>query len=104
VAAAWAEGMVLPLAEALVDAQGVLADLASAPAARDDRIPENAGLTPRELEVVRLLADGRSDRQIGESLFISHRTVMSHVKHIMDKLDVESRTAAATMAVRRQLI
>jgi two-component system response regulator DegU len=61
-------------------------------------------LTPRELEVVRLLVDGQSDRQIGERLYISHRTVMTHVANILAKLDVESRTAAATQAVRLGLV
>jgi DNA-binding NarL/FixJ family response regulator len=61
-------------------------------------------LTPRELEVVQLLVDRQSDRQIGERLFISHRTVMTHVANILAKLDVESRTPAAAQAVRIGLI
>jgi len=69
--------------------------------------PEGAapyGLTPRELDVLRLLVEGRSDRQIGEALSISHRTVMRHVEHILAKLAVDSRTAAATQAVRLRLV
>ncbi len=61
-------------------------------------------LTPRQLEVLRLIADGFSDREIGEALFISHRTVMRHVSNILNTIGVDSRTAAATWAVRRKLI
>lgn len=63
--------------------------------------PENVhGLSPRELEVLQLLAEGRSNRAIAEALSISERTVENHVMHILTKLDLESRTAAATWAVR----
>jgi DNA-binding NarL/FixJ family response regulator len=61
------------------------------------------GFTPRELDVLRLVADGRSDREIGESLFISHRTVATHVASILAKLDLPSRTAAAAYAIRHGL-
>ncbi|HUG15669.1 MAG TPA: LuxR C-terminal-related transcriptional regulator [Thermomicrobiales bacterium] len=61
------------------------------------------GLTPRELDVVRLIAQGLSDREIGDRLFISHYTVMRHVTGILGKLGVTSRTAAAAWAVRHDL-
>ncbi|MDP9365418.1 MAG: LuxR C-terminal-related transcriptional regulator, partial [Chloroflexota bacterium] len=60
-------------------------------------------LTRREREVLGLLVEGRSDREIGEALFIGHRTVSTHVANILAKLRVDSRTAAATLAVRRGL-
>jgi DNA-binding CsgD family transcriptional regulator/transcriptional regulator with XRE-family HTH domain/tetratricopeptide (TPR) repeat protein len=63
-----------------------------------------SGLTTREREVLRLLVEGRSDREIADSLFISHRTVMRHVSNILGKLEVDSRTAAATHAVRHDLV
>jgi DNA-binding NarL/FixJ family response regulator len=66
--------------------------------------PEKPRLSPRELEVLRLLADGISDREIAAVLFISPRTVMRHVAGILAKLGVSSRTAAATLAVREGLI
>jgi DNA-binding CsgD family transcriptional regulator/tetratricopeptide (TPR) repeat protein len=62
------------------------------------------GLTRRELEVLCLVASGRSDREIAEQLFISHHTVMSHVSSILGKIGVESRTAATAEAIRQQII
>ena len=62
-----------------------------------------AGLTPRESEILRLLAQGLSDRAIAATLSISERTAGSHVLHILQKLDVDSRTAAAVYAVRHGL-
>jgi DNA-binding NarL/FixJ family response regulator len=61
-------------------------------------------LSERELEVLGLVAEGLTDREIGEVLFVSPRTVATHMARILDKLGVESRTAAATMAVRQGLI
>ncbi len=57
-------------------------------------------LTGRELQVLKLLADGCSNRDIARSLSLSERTVGHHVQHILIKLDVDSRTAAAAVAVR----
>jgi DNA-binding CsgD family transcriptional regulator len=62
-----------------------------------------AGLTPRELDVLRLLVDGCSDREIGEALFISHRTAARHIANIYLKLDVASRAAAVAFALRNGL-
>jgi DNA-binding NarL/FixJ family response regulator len=61
-------------------------------------------LTPRELDVLRLLADGRTDKEIGAMLFISHRTAMNHVARILAKLDVPSRAVAAREATRHGLL
>ena len=58
-------------------------------------------LSPQEHEVIRLIADGRSDRQIGEALYISHRTVMRHVASILAKLEVSSRGAAGAWYTRQ---
>lgn len=71
------------------------------PAARTP--PQDSGLTERELEVVRLLADGMTNGQIAERLYISPRTAASHVRHIFDKLDVSSRASAAAWAIRTGL-
>ena len=63
-----------------------------------------AELTPRESAVLQLLADGKSNRDIGETLFIGETTVKSHVRGIFAKLGVVSRTEAVTVATRRGLL
>jgi DNA-binding CsgD family transcriptional regulator len=62
------------------------------------------GLSPREREVLALLVDGRTNREIGATLFISEKTASVHVTHILDKLGVTSRGAAAALAARGDLI
>ena len=57
-------------------------------------------LTPREREVLALIAEGRTDRQIAEALFISPRTVAMHVSSILAKLGVANRGGAAAVAHR----
>jgi DNA-binding NarL/FixJ family response regulator len=61
-------------------------------------------LSPREVEVLRLLTEGRSNRAIADALSVSERTVTTHVYHILVKLDLDSRTAAAVYAVRQGLV
>jgi DNA-binding NarL/FixJ family response regulator len=87
---------VLAEVDALLDAIGDDADAAGVPA-------DTYGLSPREVEVLRLLVEGHSNREIGDQLFLSDRTVENHVGHILTKLNLDSRTAAATWAVRHQL-
>jgi DNA-binding CsgD family transcriptional regulator len=62
------------------------------------------GLTPRELEVVRLVAAGKSNRDIASALAISENTVARHVQNILGKLRVSSRTAATAFAFEHELI
>jgi HD-GYP domain-containing protein (c-di-GMP phosphodiesterase class II) len=62
------------------------------------------GLSEREVEVLRLLARGLSDRQMAERLSISERTVHHHVEHIYDKLDVTTRAAATFFAMQHHLL
>ncbi|MGH3406522.1 MAG: response regulator transcription factor, partial [Streptosporangiaceae bacterium] len=57
-----------------------------------------AALTPRELEVLRLLAAGHSNREIGAALFIAPKTASVHVSNILGKLGASSRTEAAAIA------
>jgi DNA-binding NarL/FixJ family response regulator len=61
-------------------------------------------MTSREMDVLRLLARGRSNKEIGTALFISETTVKTHVRSIFSKLDVMSRTEAIAAANRRGLI
>ncbi len=62
------------------------------------------GLTARELEVLALVAEGRSNRQVGEALFISAKTASVHVSNILAKLGVASRVEAAAVAHRLGLL
>jgi len=77
--------------------------LASGHVARDPS-PPTQPLTPRESEVLVLVAEGLTNTEIGERLVISPTTVKSHVQSILHKLDVSDRTQAAVLAVRRGLI
>ena len=61
-------------------------------------------ITPREREVLRLLVEGLSDKEIGAILMISSQTATKHVGNLLHKLGVPSRTAAATLAVRRGFV
>jgi DNA-binding NarL/FixJ family response regulator len=69
-----------------------------------DREDALAELTPREREVLALLASGRSSKEIARKLVISPRTVSTHVQHILAKLDVNSRTHAIALAHRAGLV
>jgi DNA-binding NarL/FixJ family response regulator len=97
----------------LAEAYRALGDEASA-AAEDTRAEEAyerlgvprpgsapGGLSRRECEVLTLVAEGRSNREIGEQLFISDRTVGRHLTNIYNKLGVTSRTQAARYAIER---
>jgi DNA-binding NarL/FixJ family response regulator len=61
-------------------------------------------LTQREREVLRLLADGLANEEIGKRLFISAETVRTHVRKAMNKLDADTRTQAVAKAIRQSLI
>ena len=61
-------------------------------------------LSPREREILRLIADGLGNEQIGTRLFISPQTVRTHVGKTMEKLEVHSRTEAVAVALRQKLI
>lgn len=61
-------------------------------------------LTPRELQVLRLIAEGQTNREIGQRLGLSVGTVKVHVEHILFKLGVADRTQAAVYAARHGLL
>lgn len=69
--------------------------------AQSEKIPT---LTQREREVLRLLADGHSNEEIGKRLFISPETVRTHVRKAMAKLEADTRTQAVAIALRQSLI
>jgi DNA-binding NarL/FixJ family response regulator len=81
-------------------------DLSDARAPHADPLPENAdpfGLTPRERQVLALVAQGATNRQIGAELFMAEKTASAHVSRILGKLGVQTRTQAAAVALRQQL-
>lgn len=65
---------------------------------------DEAGLTPRELEVLELIAQGLSNNEIAERLYVSGQTVKTHVRHIMEKMSVSDRTQAAVRAIKKGLV
>jgi DNA-binding NarL/FixJ family response regulator len=86
------------------DAEVVAAVLGAA----GHRVPRRhggpAGLTPREVEVLRLLARGLSNKQIAERLVISPKTVANHVEHIYSKIEASTRAAAGLFAMQHGLL
>lgn len=89
---------------ALIDAQMRDSTAFPDPHPRSATPTDTRGLTTRELDVLRLLIDGKTNPEIAGDLFISERTVQSHVARILQKLGVSSRTAAATTAVRDNIV
>ena len=103
----WTIGRSLSIAEATALALRLLAE-GPAPASVSSHQPVSTtadpfGLTGRERDVLRLLANGRSDREIARALSISPHTVHGHVSNLLGKLGVTSRTAAAVLAQRQGL-
>ena len=114
--AALAGGRTLNIEQAMAEArQATLRSAPDTPAVpvvgsahasrRDGLMPrELDALTPRELEVLRLVARGLTDSQVADLLVISRRTVGGHLASIYSKLDVTTRTAAARYAMDRKLV
>jgi non-specific serine/threonine protein kinase len=100
-ASAWDAGWTLSPEEALAEVLGEPAPFMRSLAKGTNN---DAALTPREQQVLRLVVEGRSDRQIAAALFISPKTAGNHVSSILAKLGVTTRTAAAAHAVRRGLV
>jgi DNA-binding CsgD family transcriptional regulator/tetratricopeptide (TPR) repeat protein len=105
--ATWAAGEDLPLEQAVTEAHTVAVDASrwSAHAEPDSR-PSGAlgGLSPRELEVLGLVAEGLTNAQVAQRLFLSPRTVNAHLNSIYHKLGVGSRSAATRFAVEHGLV
>jgi len=78
--------------------------LAPAAAAKLAEGVTHVQLTPRELSTLRLMADGKSNKEIASELGISDRTVKTHLGHLFEKLGVTSRTEAVKVATRRGLV
>ena len=95
-----AAGQATPIDQVVAEARAMAPAVGHGRPTRSvDRIDDRGGLTARELDVLRLLAAGRSDRQIAEALFLSPRTVHHHVGNVLAKLGAANRAAAAEMAL-----
>ncbi len=92
-AASLAEEVGMPALRVRIRALGATGDAA---------LPD--GLSSREVDVLRLIAAGCSNREIGSSLFISEHTAANHVRSILRKTDCANRTEAAAYAFRRRLV
>jgi DNA-binding CsgD family transcriptional regulator len=104
-AAAWDEGRALSLDEATAEAVAATTEAGSVTSLRSAPSPAGAvGLTAREREILELVVGGKSNPEIGTLLFISHRTVATHLRNVYDKLGVTGRAAAISAAIRRDLI
>jgi DNA-binding CsgD family transcriptional regulator len=67
-------------------------------------VAKPAGLTTRELDVLRLISEGRTNKEIAQALFISTHTVAVHVARVLRKTGTSNRTQAAAHATRRHLL
>ncbi len=76
----------------------------SAETERESAPEADAVLSPREVEVLQLVATGATNKEIGESLFISENTVKTHLQNIMEKLHLANRSQAAAYAVEKGLV
>ena len=99
----------MPLEQAIAEALEPMpaVTLSTAPVAPQPTTPSPAypaGLTRREVEVLRLIAQGMTDAQVAERLIVSAHTVHAHLRSIYGKLDVTSRAAATRFAVDHHLV
>jgi DNA-binding NarL/FixJ family response regulator len=102
---AWTGGKALSLEEALAEATAFEPSAGAVQQGEDKReAPEAAaGLSPRELDVLRLMADGLTNQEIADTLFISSRTVANHAANILGKLGLSTRTGVVAYAIRQGL-
>src|SRR5262249_12734417 len=85
------------------DAVNCVLEEAGHPVAKSGRVPA-ASLTEREVEVLRLLARGQTNKGIAAQLTVSPKTVDNHIQHIYEKLNVSTRAAATLFAVEQNLL
>lgn len=94
----------LDAARAVFEELGAAPDLSALPGNAKMRAGSSGGLTHREVEVLRLVADGKTNRVIARELQLSAKTVDRHLENIFNKLDVSSRAAATACAYRQRLL
>jgi DNA-binding NarL/FixJ family response regulator len=90
--------------EKVAQGESVLAPAVASRLMQRMRAPAEEALSAREIEVLQLVARGKSNRDIGKALHISTATVKTHLVRIFDKLDVSDRTAAVTVALERGIM
>jgi DNA-binding NarL/FixJ family response regulator len=100
----WAEGRALTITQALAEAERVTTIEPSISADTISPPGYPAGLSAREVEVLRLLAMGLSNPEIAKQLVLSSRTIDAHLRSIYNKLDVTSRSAATRLALEFKLV
>lgn len=88
----------------LREVPGTATQVPAANFSRDDDQVAALGVTPRELEILGLLAEGLSNREIAERLFVSENTVKTHASRLFDKLEVRRRTQAVQRGQQLRLI
>jgi non-specific serine/threonine protein kinase len=102
---AWQIGKTQPLAATMALGDEIASGTEPNARSQDQSSPTpQFGLTPRELEVVRLIVAGRRDQEIADALFLSRRTVQTHVTHVYVKLGVNTRAEIAAVAIRKSLV
>jgi DNA-binding NarL/FixJ family response regulator len=102
-AAAWTTGERMPLDQAIGNAMKQTVVLTIESSAAPEKVSP-LSLSKRELAVAALVAEGLSNKQIAAGLFVSKRTVETHIQHIFSKLGVESRASIAAWAVGQRLV
>lgn len=102
------ESLIIAITKAAADeapsTDSILHRIKTTMAKRQESTDEDVPLTKREMQVLRHVALGLSNREIGRSLGISIETVKEHVQNILRKIDVSDRTQAAVWAVRREIV
>jgi DNA-binding CsgD family transcriptional regulator len=97
-AAAWEQERHVTVEQLISDAENVLESICVRPSSAPSR--PVVGLTAREMDVIRLVSAGKSNREIARELSIGETTAISHVRNILSKLGLSSRTAVAAWAIR----
>jgi DNA-binding NarL/FixJ family response regulator len=97
-------GSTAALQDSLDEATRFINGLLNPTEASSDRRGNRFGLTSRESDVLRLLAEGQTDKQIADALFIGVRTAESHVSSVLSKLGARNRAEAAAYAVREGVV
>ena len=92
----------MQILEAVVEAKVTNKMMTRMRQAKEEKLHEQ--LTPRELDVLRLIGDGKTNQEIADMLYIGIKTVKTHVSHILDKLHLDDRTQIAIYAHRQGLV